>query len=297
MKKTIFSITLLFTLLTLAACSSGEENDNANGAGTDFNPNSEISVVSREEGSGTRSAFIELFGVEVKDSDGNKSDMTSKEAIIADKTNIMMTNVSGDPYAIGYCSLGSLDDTVKAVNIDGAEATALNIKNGSYKIQRPFNIAYKGEPDGLAKDFIDFIFSAEGQNVIASNKYIKVDENAPEYSGKMPSGKIVVGGSSSVEPVMQKLREKYLEINPNASIEIDLSDSSAGMSNTINGSYDIGMASRELKESEKKELNDRVIAVDGIAVIVNNGNPTENLTVEQVKNIFTGKSVNWSDVK
>lgn len=287
MKKLLIGMTLMSLLFALTACSGS----------TDFKSNTEISVISREEGSGTRSAFIELFGVEVKDAEGNKNDMTTKEAIIADKTNIMMTNVSGDPYAIGYCSLGSLDSTVKAVNINDVEATVDNIKNGLYKIQRPFNIAYKDEPEGLTKDFINFIFSADGQNVIADNKFIKVDESASAYAGNMASGKIVVGGSSSVEPVMQKLREAYLKINPNASIEIQLTDSSEGMSSAINGSYDIGMASRELKGNEKEELNYKTIALDGIVVIVNKDNPTENLTAEQVKSIFTGESVNWSDVK
>lgn len=297
MKKIFNCITLSFLLLTLAACSSDTKNDNEDNPNTNFNSNSEISVVSREEGSGTRTAFIELFGVEVKDADGNKNDMTTKEAIIADKTNIMMTNVSGDWYAIGYCSLGSLDSTVKAISIDGALATVENIKNASYRIQRPFNIAYKGEPEGLTKDFISFIFSEEGQNVIAANKYIKVDENTSPYNGNMPSGKIVIGGSSSVEPVMQKLREAYLEINPNASIEIQLTDSSEGMSSAISGNYNIGMASRELKDSEKAELNDVTIAIDGIAVIVNKENPVDNLKSEQVKSIFTGESVKWSDTQ
>jgi phosphate transport system substrate-binding protein len=277
----------LFLLVSLAACS---------GSGKDFNTNRAITVVTREEGSGTRGAFIELFGIEVKNDDGTKKDMTTKEAITADKTDIMMTNIAGDPYAVGYISLGSLNGSIKAVEIDGTAASVENVKNGSYQIQRPFHIAVKGEADGLTKDFIGFILSAQGQEVVAANKYIPMSEDAPAFAGSNPGGKIVVAGSSSVTPLMEKLREAYLVINPNAAIEVQMSDSSAGMASAIQGACDIGMASRALKDSELEHLAEIAIALDGIAVIVNNQNPIDGLSGEQVKDIFTGVALQWSDL-
>jgi len=267
-------------------------------AGSDvFNTNRAISVVSREDGSGTRSGFIELFGIEAKNDDGTKKDMTTKEAITADKTDIMMTNIAGDPYAIGYISLGSLNGTVKALDIDGVAPTAENVKSDTYKIWRTFNIAV--QKDGvspLAQDFIDFILSKEGQEVVTARACIPIDDAAPAFAGSKPSGKIVVEGSSSVTPVMEKLREAYLAINPDAAIEVQMSDSSAGMTKAMNGACDIGMASRELKDSELAELKAIAIALDGIVVIVNNQNPLDGLTSVQVKDIFTGAALNWSDV-
>ena len=260
-----------------------------------FDSSKAISVVSREDGSGTRGAFIELFGIEEKEADGTKKDNTAKEAVIADKTDIMMTNISNNDYAIGYVSLGSLNDTVKALDVDGIKATTENVKNGEYKISRPFNIATKGEPTGLASDFIKFIFSKEGQEVV-SKSYIAVDDKAPAYSGNKPSGKIVVGGSSSVSPLMEKLIEAYKLINKDATIELQTNDSSTGMKDAMSGTLDIGMASRELKDSEKAELKDSAIALDGIAVIVNNKNTLTNVTTEQVNHIFTGKSKQWSEI-
>ena len=260
----------------------------------EFDAKKEISVVSREEGSGTRGAFIELFEVEEKDSDVKK-DRTTKEAIITKQSDIMLTSVHQDFYSIGYVSTGSLNENVKAIPIEGVEATAENIKNGTYEIARPFQIATKGEAQGVAKDFIEFILSAEGQSVV-SESYIAVVENAAPYAGDKPSGKIVVGGSSSVTPVMEKLKEAYLAINPNAKIEIQQSDSSAGLAGVIEESYDIGMASRDLKEGELKYLTPTQIALDGIAVIANTKNPVSNLSKTQVKDIFTGTLTNWGDV-
>ncbi|MCL2054738.1 MAG: substrate-binding domain-containing protein [Oscillospiraceae bacterium] len=274
---------------------AAQETPQSESANSNFDFGRLISVVSREDGSGTRGAFIELFGVEVRDGD-NRTDMTTKEAIIADKTDIMMTNVSSDTYAIGYISLGSLNNSVKALSIDGAAASVDNIENGSYQIQRPFNIATK--KDGIseaAQDFVDFILSAEGQAVVEGS-YIAVDGNAPAFEGSQPAGKIVVSGSSSVTPIMERLREAYLEINPNATVEVQMSDSSAGMTAAINGTCDIGMASRELKDSELAELNSIAIAIDGLAVIVNNGNPVNDLSKEMVRQIFTGEIENWSGV-
>lgn len=258
-----------------------------------FDKSKAIDVVSREDGSGTRGAFIELFGIEVRGADGSKKDMTTKEAVIANQTSVMMTNVARGQYSIGYISLGSLNDSVKAVQIEGVSATANNVKNGTYPIARPFNVATKGNPKGLAKDFIDFIMAAEGQAVVAKS-YIAVDDKTPAYAGNKPSGKIVVAGSSSVTPIMEKLKEAYLAINPKAVIEIQESDSSAGMIAAIDGTCDIGMASRVLKESELKQLTPAQVAIDGIAVIVNKDNPTTNLTKEQVRLIYTGKTVRWN---
>ena len=256
-----------------------------------------ISVLSREDGSGTRGAFIELFGIEQKDADGNKVDNTIDSAEITNSTSVMMTTVAGNKAAIGYVSLGSLDESqVKAVLIDGAQATAENVKDGTYKVSRPFNIATKGEPTGLAKDFIDYILSEEGQAVVEENGYVS-EGNTGAFEGTGAEGKITVGGSSSVTPVMEKLKEAYAAVNPNATIEVQQSDSTTGMTSTIDGTYDIGMASRELKDTEAAELTATVIAQDGIAVVVNNNNPIDNLTKDQVKSIYVGETTSWSEVE
>jgi phosphate transport system substrate-binding protein len=261
-----------------------------------FNSKKSITVLSREDGSGTRGAFIELFGIEKKDTSGKKVDYTTDEAAITNSTAVMLTSVAGDKYAIGYVSLGSLNDSVKAVKIDGADATVSNINNGSYKISRPFNIAVKEGLTPVAQDFVNFILSDKGQKVIAANKYIQVA--AKSYIPSKASGKIVVAGSSSVSPVMEKLIEAYKSENPNAKIELQTSDSTTGVTNAINGTCDIGMASRSLKDSEKsKGVQEVTIAIDGIAVIVNKSNPTENLSKAQVEQIFTGKTLKWNEVK
>jgi phosphate transport system substrate-binding protein len=261
-----------------------------------FNSKKSITVLSREDGSGTRGAFIELFGIEKKDTSGKKVDYTTDEAAITNSTAVMLASVAGDSYAIGYVSLGSLNDSVKAVKIDGADATVSNINNGSYKISRPFNIAVKEGLTPVAQDFVNFILSDKGQKVIAANKYIQVA--AKSYISSKASGKIVVSGSSSVSPVMEKLIEAYKSENPNAKIELQTSDSTTGVTNAINGTCDIGMVSRSLKDSEKsKGVQEVTIAIDGIAVIVNKSNPTENLSKAQVEQIFTGKTLKWNEVK
>ena len=258
---------------------------------------SDIVVVSREDGSGTRGAFIELFGVEQKDADGKKVDYTTLDAEIVNSTSVVLQTVSGNDAAIGYISLGSLNDTVKALQIDGADATVANVKDGSYKISRPFNIVTKAEVSESAKAFIDFILSAEGQAVVADNHYIPMD-NAPAFAGSTVAGKVVVAGSSSVTPVMEKLKEAYMAVNPNAEIEIQMSDSSTGVKMAIEGTCDIGMASRALKDSETAEgVASTVIATDGIAVIVNLNNPIAGLTAEQVRQMYVGEMTNWSEVK
>lgn len=259
----------------------------------DFDHTSAIAVYSREDGSGTRGAFIELFGVEEKDESGEKVDNTTEEAIITNSTDVMLTSVAGDTYAIGYVSLGSLNDTVKAVKIDGAEATVENIKSGTYKIARPFNIATKGEVSEAAQDFINYIMSGDGQKVISDNGYIG-DDSAAAFESNGAEGKVVVGGSSSVSPVMEKLIEAYKAVNANVEIELQTSDSTTGMTGAADGTLDIGMASRELKDSETEEgLTATKIAMDGIAVIVNQDNPVEDLSSDTVKGIFTGGTTTW----
>lgn len=258
----------------------------------------DIVVVSREDGSGTRGAFIELTGVEQKDADGKKVDYTTLDAEIVNSTSVVLQTVAGNVAGIGYISLGSLNDTVKAVQIDGADASVENIKSGAYKVARPFNIATQATVSEAAQAFIDFILSAEGQAVIQENKYIASVDNAPAFAGSTVAGKVVVAGSSSVTPVMEKLKEAYMALNPNAEIEIQLSDSSTGVKMAIEGNCDIGMASRELKDSELSAgVTPTVIAIDGIAIIVNNDNPISGLSIEQVRQIYVGELLNWAEVK
>lgn len=256
----------------------------------------DITVVSREDGSGTRGAFIELFGIEQKDDKGEKVDHTTTEASITNNTSVMMTTVAGDTNAIGYISLGSLNDSVKALQIDGVEATADNVKSEEYKVARPFNIVTKGELNEVAKDFMDYILSSEGQAIVEENNYISLD-GAAAYAGNKPEGKVVVAGSSSISPVMEKLKEGYLAVNPNATIEVQSSDSTTGVQSTLDGICDIGMASRGLKDSEVEAgVEATVIAMDGIAVVVNKENQVDGLSNEQVKNIFTGETLTWEEV-
>lgn len=299
MKKFIAMMATVAMVAGLAVgCGGGSDAEGGEGgASGEFDPSMDITIVSREDGSGTRGAFIELFGIEEEQEDGEKVDMTTEAAQITNSTSVMLTTVAGDEYAIGYVSLGSLDDSVKAVKVDGAEATADNVKSGDYKVSRPFNIATKADLNNpTATDFIAFIMSEEGQAVVAEEGYIPLD-GVEAYAGEAPAGKVVVGGSSSVSPVMEKLIEAYAEVNPEAEIELQTTDSTTGMENAIAGSYDIGMASREVKDEELAEgLEAQVIATDGIAVVVNNANPTEDLTSDQVKAIYTGEALTWDEV-
>ena len=257
-----------------------------------------ITVVSREDGSGTRGAFVELFGIEQKNEQGEKVDYTTVEASITNSTSVMLTTIAGNKNAIGYISLGSLNDTVKAIAINGAYASVENIKNGSYQAARPFNIATLAEVSVVAEDFIDYIMSAEGQAIVEEAGYISIAEQAEHYQGGAVSGKVVVAGSSSVTPVMEKLAEAYEQANTGVTVEIQQSDSTTGMNFTIDGVCDIGMASRALKESEiAKGLIGLPIAMDGIAVIVNNDNAVEGLTDEQVTQIFMGEVTDWSQLQ
>ena len=308
MKKKVAAL-LITGIMAVAMTACGSSNSGTDNSGStdgtaktessadadsDWDNTRDITVVSREDGSGTRGAFVELFGIE-EEVNGEKVDMTTEEANITNSTSVMMSTVAQDEYAIGYITLGSLDDSVKAVKIDGSEATAENIKNGSYKISRPFNIATKEDLSDAAQDFEDFILSTEGQKVVEDNKYIPLDD-VSDYKSNGASGKVVVAGSSSVSPVMEKLKEAYQAVNSDVEVEIQTSDSTTGMQNAIDGVCDIGMASRELKDSEKEAgLTPTVIAMDGIAVVVNNDNPTDELSSDQVKSIFTGDVLTWDE--
>ncbi|RDB62844.1 phosphate ABC transporter substrate-binding protein [Gordonibacter sp. 28C] len=289
---------LALGLFGIVGCSGGNDGGSSSNGGGDAkatSPSGEVSVYSREDGSGTRGAFIELFGIEEKDSSGEKVDKTTTSAAITNSTSVMMTSVAGDANGIGYISLGSLNDTVKAVKIDGAEATTANVKSGDYKIARPFNIVTKDGLSDVAQDFVDFIMSADGQKVVGDEKYIPVDESAKAYTASGKSGKVVVAGSSSVTPVMEKLAEAYKALNPNVTIEVNQSDSTTGVNMATEGTCDIGMASRELKDSEKSSVKATVIAQDGIAVIVNKDASVDELTSDQVKAIYTGEVTTWEE--
>ena len=274
-----------------SSASESESSSEASAEGT--SASGPITVVSREDGSGTRGAFVELIGVV----DEEDNDMTTVDATISNSTEVVIQTVAGNTGAIGYISLGSLDDTVKGVKIDGVEPTAENIENGSYTVSRPFNVATKGElTNEAAQDFMNYIMSAEGQAVVEEEGYIPV-EGAEAFTSTNPSGSVTISGSSSVSPLMEKLKEAYEAVNPNVSIELQTSDSTTGMTNTINGMCDIGMASRELKQEELDQgLVNTVIATDGIAIIVNNDSPIEELTSEQVRDIYLGNITDWSEL-
>ena len=297
MKKILsLGLAALLTVGALAGCGAKD-----NGSGNDSKTEAvtgAISVLTREEGSGTRGAFIELLGIEEKDADGKKVDKTIDTAETTNSTSVMITTVQGNKSAIGYISLGSLDKSkVKALKVDGAEAASENVKSGAYKVSRPFNIATKGEAKGIAADFIKFILSADGQAIVEKNGYIS-DGNSGAYTASGLSGKISVGGSSSVTPVMEKLKEAYVKLNPNVTVDVQQNDSSSGMKGAIDGIFDIGMASREVKDSEKSAgLVSTKIALDGIAVIVNKANGADEITSEQIKNIYTGSVTKWSEIK
>lgn len=285
----------LFGLFGCAGNGDGASGATDGGASASTSPSGEVSVYSREDGSGTRGAFIELFGIEEKDANEDKVDLTTPTAAITNSTSVMMTSVAGDANAIGYISLGSLNNTVKALSIDGAEATAENVKSGTYKVARPFNIVTKDGVSDVAQDFIDYIMSSDGQKVVEENGCISVADNADSYKASGKSGKIVIAGSSSVTPVMEKLAEAYKALNPDVAIEVNQSDSTTGVNMATEGTCDIGMVSRELKDSESG-VKATVIAQDGIAVIVNPDASIDELTSDQVKGIYTGELTTWEDV-
>ncbi len=274
--KILIKVACVATLLSVFGCQAGS--------------NDLISVITREDGSGTRGAFVELVGL-----DEGGSDNTSLDAIVHDGTGKVMTAVQNDINAVGYISLGSLNSTVKAVSIDGVEPSVANIQAGSYKIARPFNIAYPDNLSALALDFIDFITSVEGQQIATEEGFIPVYDN-DSYSGAMDGGILSIGGSTSVYPLMEKLAESYKQRNPNVTINIEGIGSSAGVKGAIEGTFEIGMASRSLKDSELEQINGMVIAQDGIAVIVNNENTLTDLSVELVRDIYLGNVMSFSDI-
>ena len=282
--KKLISLFLLVSLVLASVFASGSRESN-----------NEITVISREDGSGTRGAFIELVGVEEK-VDGVKTDMTTENAEIASSTSVVITTVEGNNGAIGYISLGPLNSSVKALKIDGVYPSVETVKSGEYKIARPFNVAYKTLTP-VAEDFLSYVMSAEGQAVIEKKGYIKVDENASSYKTKGLEGKLTISGSSSVYPVMEVLTENYSSLNPGVKITLQQSDSTTGINDAVSGTSDIAMASRELKSSEiEKGLTGLAIALDGIAIIVNNENTVTELTSETVKNIYVGNITNWDNV-
>lgn len=292
MKKTIYAVLSAITLAVLGGTLFAAPKKNKN-----FGKKSVV-LISREEGSGTRGAFVELFGIEMKNAEGKKVDFSSEEADITNSTEVMLTSIAGNKYAIGYVSLGSLNKTVKALKIEGVSPSVSSIKNGTYKISRPFNIVTK--QTGLsenASDFIRFILSSDGQAIVEANGYISATQN-PAYIATGKKGKITVAGSSSVTPVMEKLAEAYEKLNPEIKIEVQMSDSTTGVNSALNGVCEIGMASRELKDSEKaKGALQTKIAIDGIAVIINKENPTESASIQSVKDLYIGTISKWGDVK
>lgn len=278
MKKKLLTALIAAALAATALVSCGKQNDT-------------ITVVSREDGSGTRGAFTELMGI-----DKNGTDMTYAKAEISNSTSVVISTVAGNKNAIGYISLGSLNDSVKAVKVDNVEATVDNVKNGSYKISRPFIIATKDEISDLAADFIKFILSDDGQAIV-SEKYITIGGNGA-YTASGLSGKVTLAGSTSVSPLMDELAAAYKALNPDVTIEIQQSGSGAGIQSAIEGVCDIGMSSRELKDSEKEAgLTPTVMALDGIAVIVNKDNSVDALSSEQIQSIYIGETTSWADVK
>lgn len=292
LKKVTAVIGAAVMMMSLAACGSSSKGNGDGGSAS----GGSINVVSREDGSGTRGAFIELFGIE-EEKDGEKVDMTTTDASITNSTSVMMTTVAGDENAIGYISLGSLNDTVKAVKIDGAEASAEAVADGTYKVSRPFNIVTGEKVSDAAQDFINYIMSADGQQIVEDNGYIKAETEGETYAAGDAEGKVVVAGSSSVSPVMEKLKEGYEAAQDKVTVEVQTSDSTTGVTSVADGICDIGMASRELKDEETEQgLTPTVIATDGIAVIVNTTNEVEDLTSDQVKAIFTGETTEWEDL-
>ncbi len=286
MKTRTSKLAAIFTSVALAAtmlASCGGSSD-------------KITVISREDGSGTRGAFIELTGIEEKDSNGNKTDNTKKDALICKSTDVVLTQVSGDKNAIGYISFGSLNDTVKALKVEGVEPSTSTIESGDYKIVRPFNIAVKDGLSDAAQDFENYILSSEGQDIIEKAGYIKIDKSAAAYASNNASGKVVVSGSSSVTPVMEKLAESYQKANTNVTVDVQQSDSSTGIKDAINGTSDIGMASRDISDDELSQgIKSVTIAQDAIAVIVNKDNAVEDITMDEIKAIYTGSKTTWSD--
>lgn len=284
---------------TSASSNSSSAADSSAADSTASKLDTDITVVSREDGSGTRGAFVELMGIEQKNEAGEKEDMTRGDAEISNSTNGVMMSVAGNVDAIGYISLGSLNDTVKALDVNGVECSVADIKSGDYVVARPFNVCYqqtKLDGNAAAKDLIAFIESDDGQKIIADNGYIAIDSTGA-YAPSGVTGAISLNGSTSVGPIMEKLCEAYKALNPDVSIDIQQTGSGAGITSATEGTCDIGMSSRELKQEELDAgLTEMKIADDGIAVIVNLENPIENITSDEVMKIYTGEINNWSEL-
>ncbi len=286
--KTIIISVLLLGMLSVG-CAKNESSDG-------FDAEREISVVARDAASGTRGAFHEIMGIIQKQGDAEVDNLVVG-ALEFDGTDKVITAVEGDKYGIGYISLGSVSERIKAVAVDGINPTVENVISGDYSVSRPFLLLTKGTESSLVKDFLNFTQSAQGQQIVTGMNYIGEAENSAEYTASGMSGTIKVAGSTSVTPVMEKLQEAYTKLNPEVDFEMQSNGSSQGIKAAMDGSYDIGMSSRELKEEEASQLNRYVLAIDGIAVIVNNENPTDNLDGEDITGIYTGEITKWSEVK
>lgn len=294
--KAVISAVLAVCVISavFAGCKTAGDKENDKVDNSNFSAiTGEINVISREEGSGTRDAFTELMGIV----DENDVDNTAETAEITGSTSVMITTVKGNPRAIGYISLGSLSQDVKAVSLDGISPSVEAVKDGSYKLQRPFVIAYKdGKLSEVSQDFVSFIMSKTGQAIIEEEGYISADAEA-DYKPSNLSGTVTISGSTSVAPVIEVIADKYKELNPNVQIEIQQPGSGAGIEAAMQDTVEIAMSSRALKDDEAKALTPVQIALDGIAVIVNNDNSIENLTSQQIKSIFTGETTSWEEVK
>ena len=296
MKRVIASVCAAALALSMVACGSDASTSTSTSTGSESGASASITVVTREDGSGTRSAFVELTGVET-----DEGDMTIATAQVANSTNNVMTSVQAEPSAIGYISMGSLNETVKGIAVDGVEPTTDNVKAGTYPISRPFNIVTNGDisaQDELTQDFVNWVMSADGQAICTEEGYIG-DDAAEAYTSTQPSGSLAVGGSSSVSPVMEKLIETYMaDVNPNASIDLQTTDSTNGVTGALDGTYNVGMASRAISDDEASQgAVSTQLAMDGIAVIVNTENTVSNISMDSLRGIYTGEVTDWADVQ
>ncbi|MDW5299117.1 MAG: substrate-binding domain-containing protein [Sedimentibacter sp.] len=308
MKSKILTIVSSVLIMSLAfvGCAKEEpkqvaeqpavEQPAAEPAAPDFDMENDITVIARDAASGTRGAFHELMKIKVKEGD-TEVDKLVVGALEFDGTDKVITAVEGDKYGIGYISLGSVSERIKAANVDGVEATIENVKSGAYAVARPFLLVTKGTENDLVKDFISFTESVQGQQIVGEKNYITAVASPVEYKATGMSGTIKFAGSTSVTPLMEKLQEAYKELNPNVVFEMQSNGSSQGIKAAIDGSYDIGMSSRELKDDEKSQLNEHTLAIDGIAVILNNENPMTDISTENITKIYTGEITKWSEIK
>jgi len=298
--------TVLIMALAFVGCTKNEtqtqttaqpqEEQNSEKPVSNFDAENDITVVARDAASGTRGAFHELMKIKVKEGD-TEVDKLVVGALEFDGTDKVITAVEGDKYGIGYISLGSVSERILAASVDGVEANIENVKSGKYAVARPFLLVTKGTENDLVKDFISFTESVQGQKLVGEKNYIPSVENATEYKASGLSGTIKVAGSTSVTPLMEKLQEVYKELNPNITFEMQSNGSSQGIKAAIDGTYDIGMSSRELKDDEKSQLNEHTLAIDGIAVILNKENPMTDISSENITKIYTGEITKWSEVK